>query len=108
MKDFNIHEDGNNVLTESVLNGIDANNIILDAQARTGIFTWTATEDCILYATFSTGRDATYPSSLQVNYHEILVTKTGSPTLPIKKGDYIWATSNGNQTMSFKAFGIKR
>lgn len=49
MKDFNIHESGNNVLTESVLNGIDVNNILFSNHTSGYDTNYTAIQDCYVF-----------------------------------------------------------
>lgn len=99
MKDFNIYESGNKVLTESVINGIDINNVIASGSSNTN---YTATQDCYYFA------DVGYSDSTKVitidnknilgSYHSIF------GTVPLKKGQVAKTNTSG----SYKVYGVKR
>ena len=97
MKDFNIHEDGNEVLTESVLNGIDETNLLANI-TTSGVLDYTATSDCFAI----TSGSYTY-----VDINGIEITRSVNNILPLKKNDII-KLLGAAQSRSLKIYGIKR
>lgn len=114
MKDFNIHEDGNKVLTESVLNAVDENNVIAQINQQTKNITYTAIEDC--YVSFSTGRGSVITingidigaNGMMVPYRQVSKLISNFECFRLKKGDVFIASAGEATTMTLCVFGIKR
>lgn len=101
MEDFNIHEDGNKVLTESVLNGIDVNDMLYDVA---GTIDYTTPKDCILI--LQNRYTSTFTiDDISINRHKYNVNFISA--FPLKKGQRI-VSHNTAQEGSATIYGIKR
>jgi len=101
--------DGENVLTDSVLPGINKLDV-LSSEEKWGQINWTATEDCIVFTLTQGNYMATYVDGISVwCSSDNRYTDGQSAAIPLKKGQTI--TVGSAETTKFrhyKAFGLKR
>lgn len=105
-----IKVENQHVLTESMLNGIDTSNVIASYDySGANTYTYTATEDCIIF--YTTGMQAI--GNVTLNDVKMLTTASNiypaiNYCFPLKKGDVFKVVQGHNQACILKVWGIKR